>query len=262
MTGPPNRCRRRIARVAGPALAAVLFLAVPALPAQEPPDDALAPPLHVLFVGNSLTYTNDLPAMFGALAEAAGKTRPFVRAVTAPGVSLEDQWNRGDAQKTIAVGGWDYVVLQQGPSASAEGLAILNAYAERFAKVIRTQGGVPVLYMVWPSTRRPQDFEGVVQSYAGAAKAVGGLVCPAGDAWRIARKKDPELALYSPDGLHPTPAGTYLAALGFFGLLYGASPVGLPAKLDLPGGASITLAPGQARVLQEAAEEAAKKWGR
>ena len=100
--------------------------------AQEVPAEAGAageadtrPPLHVLFIGNSLTYVNDLPAVFAALAEAAGRARPFVRAVTGPGLSLEDQWNRGDAQKAIAVGGWDYVVLQQGPSASSEGVTVL-----------------------------------------------------------------------------------------------------------------------------------------
>ncbi len=82
-----------------------------------------------------------------------------------------------------------------------------------------------------------------MQSYAGAAKSVGGLLCPAGDAWRLAWKKDPKLELYSADGLHPTAAGTYLAALTFFGLFYGQSPVGLPAKLALPGAAPLDLPP-------------------
>jgi hypothetical protein len=229
--------------------------------AQQPGDEDVAAPLHVLFIGNSLTYTNDLPAVFRALAEAAGKSRPFVRAVTGPGFSLEDQWNLGEAQKAIAVGSWDYVVLQQGPSASAEGTSVLRAYAERFAKEIRAVKGRPVLYMVWPSTSRPQDFDGVVRSYAGAAKSVGGLVCPAGDAWRLAWKKDPKLELYSGDGLHPTAAGTYLAALTFYGLFYGQSPVGLPTKLALPGAAPIDIPPADARTMQEAAAEAGKKWG-
>jgi hypothetical protein len=230
--------------------------------AQQPAEEDVAAPLHVLFIGNSLTYTNDLPAMFRALAEAAGKSRPFVRAVAAPGFSLEDQWNHGDARKAIAVGSWDYVVLQQGPSASADGISVLRGYSERFAKQIRAVGGKPVLYMVWPSTSRPQDFDGVVQSYAGTARSVGGLLCPAGDAWRLAWKQDPKLAFYSSDGLHPTPAGTYVAALTFFGLFYSQSPVGLPAKLVVPGGASIEIPPRQARVMQEAAAEAGKKWGR
>jgi hypothetical protein len=85
---------------------------------------------------------------------------------------------------------------------------------------------------------------------------VGGLLCPAGEAWRLAARRDPKLALYSPDGLHPTAAGTYLAALTFFGLLYGESPVGLPSKLTLPSGERVEIPEAQARVLQVAAAEA------
>ena len=105
-------------------------------------------------------------------ARRGGGEVPAVRARRGgPGFSLEDQWNQGDAQKAIAVGSWDYVVLQQGPSASADGISVLRAYSERFAEQIRAAGAKPVLYMVWPSTSRPQDFDGVVQSYAGAARA-------------------------------------------------------------------------------------------
>lgn len=219
--------------------------------AQEVSEDE-APPLHVLFIGNSLTYTNDLPAMFTALAVAAGRPRPFVRAVTGPGLSLQDQWDLGEAQKAIAVGGWDFVVLQQGPSASPEGTLLLRTYSRRFNELIRAKGGRTVLYMVWPSTSRIQDFDGVALSYRQAAKDVGGLLCPAGETWRAAWKRDPKLALYSPDGLHPTPAGTYAAAVTFFQVLYKQSPVGLPATLTLATGETVAIPEAEARVLQEA----------
>jgi hypothetical protein len=166
-------------------------------------------------------------------------------------VSLEDQWNAGDAQKAIAGGGWDFVVLQQGPSASPEGTLLLRTYSRRFAELIRKGGARPVLYMVWPSVARRQDFDGVALSYRDAARDVQGLLCPVGEAWRAAWKRDPKLALYSPDGLHPTPAGTYLAALTFVAVLYGRSPAGLPAKA-----AGLEIPAGEARILQEAAAEA------
>ena len=236
-------------------LLAVARAAVPAL-AQEPSDENLAPPLHVLFIGNSLTYFNDLPAMFTELAVAAGKPRPFVRAVTGPGLSLEDQWNAGDAQKAIAVGGWNYVVLQQGPSASPEGTLLLRTYSRRFAERIRAAGAKPVLYMVWPSVARRDDFDGVALSYRDAARDVRGVLVPAGEAWRAAWKREPSVQLYSPDGLHPTPTGTYLAALTFFEVLYQQSPVGLPGKLAPPGGARVDIPEARARTLQEAALEA------
>jgi protein-S-isoprenylcysteine O-methyltransferase Ste14 len=237
-------------------VATVLLLAASAIGFAQPADEEIAAPLHVLFIGNSLTYTNDLPGMLTALAAASGKARPFVRSVSVPGFSLEDHWNQGDAKKAIAVGGWDFVVLQQGPSASSEGVSVLRAYARWFAREIRAAGARPVLYMVWPSAGRRQDFDGVARSYGDAARDVNGLLCPAGEAWRLAAKRDPKLALYSPDGLHPTAAGTYLAALTFFDLLYGKSPVGLPLKLTLPSGEKVEIPEAQARVLQAAAAEA------
>ena len=245
--------RRRLA-IAHVCLAAVMAVAgVRVLAfAQEPSENEAAPPLHVLFIGNSLTYTNDLPAMFTELAVAAGRPRPFVRAVTAPGLSLQDQWDLGEAQKVIAVGGWDFVVLQQGPSASPEGTLLLRTYSRRFTELIRAQGGRPVLYMVWPSTSRSQDFDGVALSYRDAARDVGGILSPAGETWRAAWRRDPKLKLYSPDGLHPTPAGTYAAAVTFFQVLYKQSPVGLPAALTLASGETVAIPEAEARVLQEA----------
>jgi len=217
-------------------------------------------PLRVLFIGNSLTYWNDLPAMVEALAEASGAARPTCEAVVSGGYSLEDHWNEGAAQKAIARGGWDVMVLQQGPSASTEGRRSLLEYARRFAQEIRRAGARPALYMVWPSTSRKGDFDGVAESYRQAAAETKGLLFPAGEAWRAAWRRDSKLELYSPDGLHPTVAGSYLAALTIYQQLYAKTPVGLPATLKLRGGGKVKIADGQARLLQEAAAEANKKF--
>ena len=58
-----------------------------------------------------------------------------------------------------------------------------------------------------PRARGAAISTGVSQSYTAAAKAVGGLLLPAGDAWRAAWAIDPTLALYGPDGLHPSTIG-------------------------------------------------------
>ena len=84
------------------------------------PVAASAEPLRVLFIGNSLTAWNDLPNLFASLAQAGGHERPVARTIAVGGFSLEDHWNQGDAQKGIATGRWDFVVLQQGPSSLAE----------------------------------------------------------------------------------------------------------------------------------------------
>jgi hypothetical protein len=154
------------------------------------------------------------------------------------------------------------VVLQQGPSASTEGRASLLEYARRFAEEIRRAGAKPALYMVWPATQRKGDFDGVAESYRQAAEETKGWLFPAGEAWRAAWRRNPKLALYSSDGLHPTVAGTYLAALIIYEQLYKQTPVGLPASFKLRGGAKIEIPSEQARLLQEAAAEANQKFGR
>lgn len=216
--------------------------------------------LRVLFVGNSLTYSNDLPSIVEALAEVSGQKRPATRAIVFGGFSLEDHWNQGDARRAIARGGWDVVVLQQGPSASTEGRQSLLEYTRRFSQEIRRVGAKPALYMVWPSVERIRDFDGVSESYRLAALDAGGLLFPVGEAWRSAWRRDPTLKLYSPDGLHPTAAGSYLAALVIYEQLYGQTFTGLPSELKLRTGARIKLPEEQIKLLQDAAAEANKKF--
>ena len=197
-----------------------------------------ARPTRVLFIGNSFTYANELPAIVAALAEAGGA--PAVcRAVAAGGFSLEDHWNRGEARKALEQEKWDFVVLQQGPSASPEGRALLLRSARRFDPLIRRAGAKPALYMVWPSSARRQDFSGVSDSYRLAARDIGAALLPAGVAWQIAERKAPKLKLYSDDGLHPTAAGSYLAGVVIYAGLFERSPIGLPARLTLRSGATV-----------------------
>jgi hypothetical protein len=236
------RSRRAVGRL----LAVLLALAGPAAAQAE---DGRPESLRVLFIGNSLTASNDLPAMVSALAEASGDRFEW-EAVLAGGRSLEDHWNEGAARRAIEEGGFDVVVLQQGPSALPESRTNLLVYAARFAAEIRKAGGRPALLMVWPSAARAGDFDRVCESYRLAAREVDGLLLPAGEAWRAAWRRDPVIALRSPDGLHPTAAGSYLAALVVFAGLFVKTPVGLPA-LGLPAA--------QASLLQEAAAEAVAK---
>ena len=216
---------------------------------------------RILFIGNSLTYTNDLPAIVSALAIAAGNPKPVTRDVVFGGASLEDHWRRGQARAAIAEGGSDFVVLQQGPSALPELRLLLLQYARLFAAEIRKIGATPVLYMVWPSKSRPEDFPSVIESYRQAAREGGGILCPVGEAWQIAWVKDPRLGLSSDDGLHPRPAGSFLAALVIYSVLFGETPQQFPEDLKLPGGVELQIGPDQARTIKESAAEAVARSG-
>jgi hypothetical protein len=189
------------------------------------------PVTRILFIGNSLTYANDLPAMVCAMARSAGRSATC-ESVAKPDYGLEEHWNEQHARQVIARG-WDIVVLQQGPSALPESRRLLINYTRRFDAEIKKAGARTALFMVWPSRDRRGDFGGVSLSYAAAAKEVKGLLLPAGDAWRAAWAANAGLALYGPDGFHPSPTGTYLSALVIYEQIFGAPP---PAE-PVPAGA-------------------------
>jgi hypothetical protein len=208
---------------------------------------------RVLFVGNSLTQGNDLPLLVEALSVAGG--RPLrTESVLHSGAALEDHWSR-KTQDRVAGEGFRYVVLQQGPSSLPESRAGLREWTARFDRVIRAAGGVTALYMVWPDRSRRAAFPAVSESYRLAAQDVGGVLLPAGDAWIAAWRRKPSLALYGPDGFHPSRIGSYLAALTIYAGLTGGSPVGLPGQLRLRNGATVEIDPRDVTLLQAAAAE-------
>jgi len=217
----------------------------------DPDPDAT---FRVLFVGNSLTYANDLPGMVKALADSTGVERTYIETVAFPNFALEDHWAVGDAKAAIARGGWRFVIMQQGPSALPESRVNLLEWAERFAIEIRRAAGVPAMYTVWPSVARSFDFDRVIESYHLAADSIRGMELPAGGAWLAAWRRDPSLALYGPDGFHPSVLGSYVAALTIFGRLYDRPVTGLPRGLTVPGG-SFQIPAEVAATLQAAVDE-------
>jgi len=237
----------------GIVLAAVTALASCGSTAPNPGSDRN---LRVLFIGNSLTYVNDLPSLVQQLAAAVGESTIATESVVFGNYSLQDHWIQGDAARAIERGGWDVVVLQQGPSALPESRALLVQYAQMFAEKIRAVGAQPALYMVWPGLSRSEAWDSVASSYADAAQAVNGILLPAGEALREAQRRDPTLQLFGEDGFHPSALGSYLAALVIYARLTGHSPAGI-AALAPP----VALNGATAQVLEAAAASALERFG-
>jgi len=203
--------------------------------------------VRILFIGNSLTYVNDLPAVVKALTTGAGLPSTQVATIAYPDYALEDHWNQGNARAAVAKDGWTHVIMQQGPSALEESRVNLLQWSQTFAEQIKAHGAMPGMYMVWPSTERNFDFDRVSESYRLAAAEIGGQLYPAGDAWRAAWRRNPTIALYGTDGFHPSSLGTYTAALAIVAVVFDRSPVGLPT-LGIPAAT--------VQILQESALEA------
>ena len=219
------------------------------------PQPASGPSYRVLFIGNSLTYFNDLPATVAQLALSAGQTVE-VSSVARPNFALIDHVSgKSNAVEVIQTGGWDYVVLQQGPSSldlSRDTLVLATRLLDPY---IKAAGGRSALLMVWPESTRFEFFDDVRASYQLAAQEVQGLFLPAGEAWLGAWAEDSQLQLYGPDGYHPSELGTYLTALVVFEGVTGRDAETLPAEATVAG-QRLSVSPGRVRLLQRAAHAA------
>jgi len=109
--------------------------------------------------------------------------------------------------------------------------------------------------MTWPASNQTGIFDDVRISFQQAAAAVNGVFMPAGEAWRSALRADPTLAVYGPDGFHPSSVGTFLAALEIYERITGRDARSLP-PIAFSNGLPLALPEATVRVLQAAAHDA------
>ncbi len=241
-------------------LAVVLTLGIAACggrsSAEKPsgPTPARQTARRVLFIGNSLTYTNDLPGTVAAVALAGGDTIE-VQTVAGPNLALIDHVaGQTNAVDVIQSGQWDYVVLQQGPTPLPLYRDTLILATKWLQPYIQSAGARSAQLMVWPSATKRASFDDVRLSNQLAAKSVGGLLLPAGEAWRAAWAAGPRVALYGADGFHPSELGTYLTALVVYEGLTGKDVTTLPPRITM-GGKRLQIPTATVRLLQRAAHE-------
>ena len=106
---------------------------------------------RVLFIGNSYTYFNNLPAVFARVAEATGAGPVEVGMVAPGGTRLVDHWTRGEARATFGASRWDVVVLQDQST-----LGVGPTWtAGRVCRPTRRSRPLPTSGCGWSSSRAP-----------------------------------------------------------------------------------------------------------
>jgi hypothetical protein len=215
---------------------------------------------HVLFIGNSLTSSNDLPGTVAHLAAAVNDTIVVESVNRANFAIIDHVHGLSDAVSVVRRGGWDYVVLQQGPTSQQIGRDTLILASRLLEPDVRAQGGRIAELMAWPAEPDRIVFDGVLQSCLDAARAVDGICFPAGEAWRAAWAADPTLPLYGPDGYHPSPLGTYLAALVVYESITGHDSRELP-QVPVVAGQPLEVAGATVLLLQRVSHETVLRIG-
>ncbi len=166
---------------------------------------------HILFVGNSLTYTNDLPHLVKEEAKRKNKIIS-TKMIAYPNYGLEDHWNDGKVQRLIASKEYDFVIIQQGPSSQSYGRTSLITFGEKLAKLCEDNQSQLVYFMVWPSKLYYYTFDGVIKNHRAAAKKNKAILCPVGEVWKQHFDNKNEFSYYGNDGFHPSLAGSKIAA--------------------------------------------------
>ena len=187
---------------------------------------------RVLFLGNSYTYANNLPAMIQKLAVAAREPEGFnFYAVTPGGCTLSRHWGKTGARLQIRKGHWDHVVLQEQSQMPILRREETHKYAAMLDGEIKAVEAKTVLYMTWARKHLPHQQHDLTEAYLGIAKDLRAQVAPVGLAWQMALREKPTMPLHRSDKSHPTQLGTYLAACVFYATFYGKNPAGLPGRL-------------------------------
>jgi hypothetical protein len=173
----------------------------------------------ILFVGNSLTYTNNLPGIFAQMAKDSG-VAVSVQMLAYPNYALEDHWNDKQMQTIISTGMYHYVVVQQGPSSQTEGREMLLDYGRKIKDLCVKYNTQLAFFMVWPARSNLNTIDGVIKNYTDAATETNSLLCPVGLVWKNYFLATGDYSYYGIDGFHPSVAGTESAAKIIFQSLF------------------------------------------
>ena len=175
--------------------------------------------MRILMLGNSFTFTNNMPQMLAELtgAEVVHHTRG--------GARLSEQLNPNTklgarTQAALSQERWDYVVLQEMSHGPITAPKSFFSSVERLCGQIRENGAVPILYATWAYQKdgaelkeKGWDYDqmarGLWEAYHKAARDNDALIADVGQRFY---ELSPAQNLYAADGAHPNEAGSRIAA--------------------------------------------------
>lgn len=220
--------------------------------------------IRALFIGNSYTYANELPAIINNLALADGDTLEFSKN-TPGGATLEQHSTNATTLALIAEGNWDFVILQEQSQIPSFPDAYVTSnffpYVAILDSLIKESNpcATTLMYMTWgrkngdasncPSWPPICTYEGMDSllrlRYQAAADEVEAGISPVGPVWHYIRDEHPGIELYTSDESHPSAAGSFAAACAFYSVIFEKDPATNPYNY--------TLSTSTAAIIKEAA---------
>ena len=227
-------------------VAVVLLLAAGSFGAGATPAP-VRPQLRVLFVGNSLIYTNNLPGLLRALAEAQPSgPRIATETYVAPGGTVAERWEDGKVAAALASGGWDAIVLQERGGMLAcmadndlrqhpQCRASERAHTD-FAELAATHGTRTLLLATWGLDQTAQhQMDRALKRLASRIEPgdAAATVVPAGSTLRLFASRHSWLGTF-PDGIHPSTQASLIMAAQLYRALTGRDAQAVDVVIDFP----------------------------
>lgn len=203
---------------------------------------ATATVLRVLFIGNSLLTFNDVPATVAHMLESDGSGRHVTYTSFFVG-HLEDVAANDPIFIEASSGNWDVVVLQAAMVSSSRSRQYPQTRGIVLAQTAKAKEARVLLYAEWPR-RGIDETEFTMNVYKGLARDAGGCeIIPVCYAWNAVYARSPSTPIWSADGNHATPNGSYIAAACTYYQIAGRSgtPTFVPNGVD-PSFAPLALA--------------------
>lgn len=190
---------------------------------------------QVLCIGNSFTFYNDSHQWLCEIAKSEGHALSAT-SVTVDGYSLYRHLIHDKTQSAILDGGYDFVLLQDQSQTPARCAALgrkgrpIVRDARQLAERIRVYSPEARIWVEQTWAYPQGNFGGFGSMerfdellHRGAkkmARSAHAKVSPIGTAFAIVRQERPDIDLYTKDGSHPSPVGTYLKCCVNYLMLY------------------------------------------
>ena len=191
---------------------------------------------NVLFVGNSLTYFGNAPAVFTALSAENGR-EVTSHMIVRGGATLTQRVADGSVARAMEENAYSALVLQErggdlmcsfGPESCVESRRSIQALVD-LARRKKIRVVLLGTYQPDPSASRK-----LVESESSAAADVGIPYIEVSETLQRLRLAAPELAWFAPDGMHPGKDLTLLNALLVHKAIYGSLPKPRPLIVSAP----------------------------
>jgi hypothetical protein len=213
--------------------AAALAFATP--PVSSAVAETASPPIRVLFLGNSLTYVGNLPAVFAAVCHASGHVCP-VEMIVKGGAALNARVADRTLERAEVADHFDYLVLQERggalielPDASAK-LSAERA-AEALAKTARRLGMKPILMGTYQPGPASASLIAAESALATQLKIPHVSVSNHLD---CGKREDASLRWFYSDGMHPGSDLTLMMAVGLHHEIFGTYPPAVALDVHAP----------------------------